>query len=153
VRLAFAVETGPAGLGRPERAGDFCASAGAAEGEIVSLSLSGVLGILKKAELGRKAVVGLALYAAGGTAFEFTCGTDTVTVTGSAIHEVKTDAGQSREFFTFVQHKGVQEPEAFEGEAPDVLQSSISGGPAEQAGLTLRALSKNEEKVEVNAFA
>lgn len=131
-----------------------CSSSGAAAGEIVSSPLEGNLGIVVGPSLGKAAQIGLALSGAGhGTAFAFTCGTETVVVSGAAIHEVKTDAMGNKESLSFAQKKGKQEIEAFEGGATEVLQSSISGGPEEQTGLTLRAGSREDEKVEINAFA
>ena len=131
-----------------------CSSSGAAAGEIVSSSLEGNLGVVVGPSLGKPAIIGLSLSGAGhGTAFAFTCGTETVVVTGAAIHVVKSDSMGSKESLSFAQKKGKQEIEAFEGGATEVLQTSISGGLAEQSGLTLRAGSRDQEKFEINAFA
>ncbi len=131
-----------------------CSSSGAAAGEIVSASLEGTLGILVAPAFNRPAAVGLALSGAGhGTAFEFTCGTETVAITGAAIHSVKSNELTNKESLSFAQRKGVQEFTAFEGEPTEVLETSISGAPAEQTGLTLRAASRYEEKVEINGVA
>ncbi len=131
-----------------------CSSSGAAAGEIVSASLEGTLGILVAPAFNKPAGVGLTLSGAGhGTAFEFTCGSETVVITGAAIHSVKSNLMDAKESLSFAQRKGVQEFTAFEGEPTEVLESSISGAPAEQTGLTLRAASRYEEKVEVNGFA
>jgi hypothetical protein len=50
----------------------------------------------------------------------------------------------------FVQSKGLQKPENFDGGEKDVLESSVDGGAPEQAGESLLTKLYNEEKIEVN---
>lgn len=126
-----------------------CTSTGAEPGEIVTSTLKGELGVIKKEAT--KSKVGIALSAETGTIeSEFNCASVSVVVTGSVIHEVRANTMVLTENENFVQSKGKQKPEQFEGGEVDVLESSISGGADVQSGLTLRGLLTNEEKIEVN---
>jgi hypothetical protein len=130
-----------------------CQSAGAEEGEIVTATLDGVLGVVQKEEplTKTKVKIGLDLFPAEGTVVnEFNCSGFGVVVTGSVIHEVKANKMVLTETEKFTQSKGKQKPESFEGQPADVLETSIFGGPNEQSGLTLKGELTNEEKIEIN---
>jgi hypothetical protein len=135
-----------------------CESEGAEEGEIVTSTLDGRLGIVSSEE-GKIVKVGLGLYPAEGEVVaRFSCpyaigefkGAVSVVVTGSVIHDVKTNTMVSTETETFSQSKGKQKPEAFEGESADVLESAIGSAAPEQSGMALRGLLTNDEEIEVN---
>ncbi len=130
------------------RSGAKCKSAGAAEGEIVSKSLEGALGW----EEYETASVALNLQPTGevGPLLEFVCGATSVAVQGSVIVPVKANKMVGAATLKFAATKGKQKPEAFEGEAGDVLETSFSGGAFEQTGLTVTLTQTNEEEVEVN---
>jgi hypothetical protein len=128
-----------------------CASAAASAGEIVTNTLSGGLGIIKAEGLAVNDTVGISLAATSGEVVaEFDCGTLSVVVTGSVIHQVTTNKMQLEEDEKYVQRKGEQKPEKFEGEPTDVLESTIDGIFHEQSGEELLTTLVNEEKVEVN---
>jgi hypothetical protein len=132
-----------------------CESAGASTGEIKTGTLDGSLGIIKKESVPVNNTVGIDLYAASGNIAEFECGPiifgyEKVIVTGSVIHEVKANKMVLEENEKFLQKKGYQKPENFDGEAQDVLESSGGGAPYEQAGEGLLTELTNEEKIEVN---
>ncbi len=135
-----------------------CQSEGAAEGEIVTATLNGRLGIATSEE-GKIVKVGLDLSPAEGEdVAKFSCpyslgefkGSVSVVVTGSVIHYVKTNTMVSSETETFTQTKGKQKPEAFEGEPADVLESAIGSAAPEQSGMALRGTLTNVEEIEVN---
>jgi len=128
-----------------------CQSPGASAGEIVSDTLSGALGIIKEEGLAVNNEIGISLAAASGeTVTEFACGTLSVVVTGSVIHQVETNKMLLEENEKYVQRKGEQKPEKFEGEPTDVLTSTIDGFFRLQSGEQLLTLLTNKEKVEVN---
>jgi hypothetical protein len=132
-----------------------CQSSGAAEGEVVSATLDGELGVIKKSVEGPiKDVIGTDLKpVSGDVVAAFACAGTTVAVTGSVIGEVKRDGMASTAPIKFVQSKGVQKPTRFEGGEEDVLLTKLGEGAPEHSGLTLTLSQTNEEKVEVNSVA
>jgi hypothetical protein len=129
-----------------------CQSPGATAGEIVSDTLSGALGIIKEEGLPVNNEVGISLAAASGeTVTEFDCGTLSIVVTGSVIHQVETNKMLLEENEKYVQRKGEQKPEKFEVLPTDVLESTIDGVFHLQSGEALLTTLKNEERVEVNS--
>ncbi|HEV3046936.1 MAG TPA: hypothetical protein VGY13_06190 [Solirubrobacteraceae bacterium] len=129
--------------------GTVCQSPGAQEGEIVSSALGGELGVVKVVK--GKTKLGISLAPAEETPFaSFACGEQSVVVSGSTIREVESNHLNKVEPVHYNQSQGAQNPTGFLGAPQDVLSSSIGGAPAEQTGLSLKALQKNEEAVELN---
>jgi hypothetical protein len=132
-----------------------CTSTGAGSGEIVDFPLEGVVGLIKKESLPTSSTAGIALSAPGGTIAELECGpffgiTGKVVVTGSVIHQVTTNKMLLEETEKFTQSKGLQKPENFDGGPPAVLESSLNGEKAVQAGEGLLTKLINEEKIELS---
>jgi alpha-tubulin suppressor-like RCC1 family protein len=130
-----------------------CSSAGAAEGEILSTPLEGVLGFFEKTTN----KVGLDLFPAlaneSSTVFEATCGTSTVKVTGAVIGQITTINKMNSSFnLKFKQHLGKQTVGNFEEEPENsqILRMSINGGFSLQTGLSLESNLANEESLEIN---
>lgn len=139
-----------------EPKGIACETAGYKEGEVVTASLEGVLGVIHKEPNPINDTAGIALSpAAGGTTVtELECGPIFggalhITVIGSVIHKVTVNKMLLTEDEQFVQKDGIQKPEAFEGQPADVLETSL-GGPYLQSGEELLTKLTNEEKIEVN---
>jgi|GEM_PF-991246 len=132
-----------------------CSSTGAAPGEIVTKSLEGQLGVIKREAAASKDKLGLDLYPAGmaGSVMEFICGSTSVAVQGSVIVPVTANKMSLTDALKFKASKGKQTPEAFEGAPKDILKESFDGGPAENAGLNAAITQTSEEKVEVNSVA
>ena len=126
---------------------------GAVDGEIVSATMEGVLGVEKLGANSSKNKVGLDLFPIGrtGPIMEFACGLTTISVRGSVIVPVKANKMLLTQTLKFKASKGKQKPESFVGEPKDVLEESVNAEPFEQAGLTLTATQTNEEAVEVNS--
>jgi hypothetical protein len=133
-----------------------CTSPGAAEGEIVTSTLEGELGIIKADSEAVRDQVGIDLAPApGAPVTQFECGPILesfikITVTGSVIHPVTTNKMLLEENEKFSQRKGIQGVENFEGGAQDVLKTSIGGGEPVRSGEGLLSTLVNEEKIEVN---
>jgi hypothetical protein len=137
-----------------------CQSAGASSGEVKIKPLDGELNIIKKESLPTSNTVGISLAAASGTVItEFECGPffpgtlniyAKLVTTGSVIHQVTANKMLLEENEKFVQSKGLQKPENFDGGEKDVLESSLDGGEPVQAGESLLTRLYNEEKIEVN---
>jgi hypothetical protein len=129
-----------------------CTTSGHAEGEIASNALEGTLGAesftLNKE--GKEVMhVALDLFPVGkaGPLFAYTCaGGEPQTLSGSVIAPVAAGKMQTSSTLKFSQSAGLQKPEAFEEGPPDVLTLGIG----EQVGLSLNALLKTEEAVEIN---
>ena len=133
------------------RTGVACESPLAAEGEIVTSTLDGELGVI--AVVKGKVKIGLAFAPAEGTTVtEFNCGSSLFTVSGSVIREVTSNKMLHLEAKPFSAHNGKQKPEKFENQPVDVLQTTIGDGPSEQTGLALKSEQLNEEAIEVNAI-
>jgi hypothetical protein len=136
-----------------------CHSPGAASGEIVDSTLEGVVGLIKKESRPTSSTAGIDLSAPGGTIAEIECGpfifgpfesTGKVVVTGSVIHQVTANKMVLEETEKFVQSKGIQKPENFDEGSQDVLESSLNGAKAVQAGEGLLTELINEEKIELS---
>ncbi|MGO9322001.1 MAG: hypothetical protein ACLQBY_14525 [Solirubrobacteraceae bacterium] len=137
-----------------------CTSPGAEEGEIVTATLDGELGVIGKFITKKKkhtlTLIGVdAFPAAPGTVVtEFSCAGASFTVSGSVIREVNTNAMHATEPGGYSQSGGVQYPEGFEGLPADVLTSTITEGGVEtgplQTGLATRATLTNEEPIEIS---
>ncbi|HYM55918.1 MAG TPA: hypothetical protein VES97_11185, partial [Solirubrobacteraceae bacterium] len=128
-----------------------CATAGAAEGEVVTNTLEGVLDWVKKET--NKVGLDLSPVAESGVFFEATCGATTVSVEGSVITTINPLDNMSSAFtLKYKQKKGKQERTNFEKEEADVLKMSVSGGAFEEAGLGLESETTNEEELEISTI-
>ena len=132
-----------------------CQSSAAAEGEVVTATLDGELGVIKKSLEGPiKNTIGTDLRPVSCEVLAtFVCAGSPVSVTGSVIGEVKRDAMLSKAPIKFVQTKGVQNPRRFEGGVEEVLLTKLGGGSSEHSGLSFTVNQTDEEKVEVNSVA
>lgn len=132
--------------------GTACNSEGAGEGEIVSSTLAGTLGVVTTKN--GKSKPGLALTAAeaGEPFVAFSCGSTTAVVGGSVITEVAGNHPNLVEDVGFGQSAGVQKPKSFLDGPTEVLETSVDGGPEEQTGLGLKVQQQNEEAIEVNTI-
>jgi len=128
-----------------------CASTGAGEGEIVTSTLEGQLGVEKKTSTSTK--IALDLLPAGGTGpvAEFTCGTTPVTIRGSVLNPVTANKMAASVTVKYAQTAGKQKPEKFEGMPIDVLETATGEGAFEKTGLALTMTQTNGEKIEVNS--
>jgi hypothetical protein len=131
-----------------------CQSVEAAEGEVVTASLRGELGVITTSPEGpTKNKIGIDLAPASGEVLAaFACGGTSVLVTGSVIAEVPANSMKSSATLSLVaSSKGVQKTTRFEGGEEDVLRTRLGDeAPFEQSGLNLKAVQTNEEKVEIN---
>ncbi|HEX4186607.1 MAG TPA: alkaline phosphatase family protein [Solirubrobacteraceae bacterium] len=127
-----------------------CTSLGAAEGEIVTHTLRGVLGWVNRAEL--TVAEELSAAESGGPLAEATCGVATLTVRGSVLAPVTAGRMSMTTIVRCVEFGGRQRPEHLEGEPSSVLEASLAGGPFEQAGLSLSVTRTNAEAIEINPF-
>ncbi len=105
-----------------------CQSPGAKTGEIVTSSLEGALGIIKKESVPVNNSVGIALFAESGNIAEIECSIIKITVTGSVIHQVTANKMLSKENEKFKQKKGFQIPENFDGEPQGTCSNPPSTG-------------------------
>ena len=135
-----------------ELGGAGCNSEGARAGEVVSSSLTGELGVIKKSGEGPlKNLVGLDLKAQEpGPVLACDWGPGTAAVAGSMIVPLKGDAMVLKQTLTYAQSKGLQQPSSFEGMPQDVLEFSLNGDAYKQAALALTTVATFEEKLEVN---
>jgi hypothetical protein len=136
-----------------ERLGEKCSSAQAAEGEIISTQLEGVLGIAQLGQTSAKDKIGLELFPAGkaGPLMQFSCGATTAAVRGSLIATVSAGRMGLTSRLAYAATKGRQKPESFVGAQRAVLEASYDGEPYEQMGLKLAITQTNEEEAEVNS--
>ena len=135
-------------------AGGKCTSTGAAEGDVVTTSLTGVLGIEKLSSEGAiKNKIALQLSPSGGGVFtEFTCPAAGPTVVrGSVLVPTATNTFALTANRAFKSAKGKQKPEKFETGPLAILEQSIEGQPFESVGVTSTVTQTNEEKVEINS--
>jgi len=132
-----------------ETVGDKCSTEGAAEGELVTKTLEGVVGFENKAQ--KKTAFDL--YPAGKTGLfiKFACSGLIVSVQGSVIVPIKSDKMLLSGTLKYKAKKGIQQVEKFEGGPKDVLETTYHGGPFEQSGQTITTTLTNEEKLELNA--
>jgi hypothetical protein len=136
-----------------EMAGVQCTSSGAAEGELVTKTLEGVIGIEKKSLEGPiKDKTAMDLFPIGGpgTLLEYTCGETAVTVRGSMLNPVAANKMLLTSTVKWNASGGKQKPEKFEGQPKDVLETAFGEGPFEQSALKLTTIQTNEEKIELN---
>jgi alpha-tubulin suppressor-like RCC1 family protein len=133
-----------------EFSGQKCATSGFAAGELVTNALEGEPGWENKPK--KKVALDLFAETSGQPVLAFTCGAVPVTIRGSLL--VKLGAGKmsTTETLKYAGTAGKQKPEKFEGGLKDVLESSFSEGPVEQAALTLTTVRTAEEKIETNWF-
>ena len=98
--------------------------------------------------------VALDLYPAGRTApfLDFAAPAAPGNVKGSILVPVTADRMLVAATLEYRATAGKQKPERFEGGERDVLLSSLTGGAAEQSGLTLTATQINEEAVETKTI-
>ena len=140
-----------------EREAAKCTSTGAAaEGEIVSTTLEGAIGIEKASVDGPlKDKVALDLLPLGGSGpvMEFSCGLSALSVRGSVLVPVLTDKMLSAETLKYASSAGKQKPEKLEGQPVDVLEASLNEGPFAQTGLKLTTKLANPAKIETNTVA
>jgi hypothetical protein len=128
-----------------------CSSVGRAAGEVVTNPLEGSLGVIAKGSVPTKNKIGLRVLPVSGDDADFACGGLPFTVRGAVIHQVTIDKMLTVSSEKYVQGKGKQKPERFEGGVKEVLELNINGGPFEQTGLSLTATQTNSEAIEVNA--
>jgi hypothetical protein len=139
-----------------ELEGAKCTSASAAEGEVVSTPLEGAIGIEKTSTEGPlKDKVAMDLLPVGGTGpvMEFSCGLSAVSVSGSVLVPVKTNAMLATATLKYTSTADKQKPESFEAQPVDVLETSLNEGPFARAGLKLTTVLTNKEKLETNTIA
>jgi len=124
-----------------------CSSTGAPTGEIVSNLLEGELGWEVKPT---KATTVLFPVGHAGAFAEFSCASILFTMRG-AVHDRATPANKMLLTTTlhYVQTKGEQKPEKFEGGLSDETLE-MTPGPFEEAALSLTTIQTNEEKTEIN---
>jgi hypothetical protein len=94
--------------------------------------------------------IALDLYPAGGSGpfLQYTCaGGEPTTLSGAILEPVTSGKMLTTTTWKYAATGGRQKPEAFEGEEPEVLTSSLS----EQVGLTLSSILTSEEAIEINA--
>ena len=133
-----------------ENLGNKCVSPGKAEGEVVTVPLSGTL-VWEK--FGKK--VSIDLVPQSGELFtEFQCGPANVKVKGSVLTNIPVNKAESKVEEKFTAKKGKQKPEYYytskTEKVKDVLISKIGATEFEQAGQTLTNVQTNEEALEVN---
>jgi hypothetical protein len=134
-------------------AGFKCNSIGQADGVVVLNPLEGTLGVIKKGATPNGNKIGLDLFPAGKEPLvaQLACGGPLIEIRGSVIVPVSTNKMLLTSTLNFVQKKGKQKPQQFEGEPKDVLEFSFNGGPFGQAGMAFEAKLTNEEPIEVNS--
>jgi hypothetical protein len=137
-----------------EMAGAKCTSAGAEEGEVLTNTLEGALGIEKTSPEGPvKNKIALDLFPVGGTGplVEFSCGATPVVITGSVLNTVLANKMALSGTVKYAAVSGKQKPEKFEGLPKDVLETAFGEAPFEQSALKLVTVQTNEEKIEINS--
>jgi alpha-tubulin suppressor-like RCC1 family protein len=132
-----------------------CTTVGAAQGEVLTNRLDGVLGIEKRSTEGaikNKIASALSPAEPGESFAEFSC-VFPYTIRGAVLAPVAANAMQLTAQRKYKATIGKQKPEKFEGEPREVLEESIHNLPFEQAGLTMETVQANEESVEINSVA
>jgi hypothetical protein len=146
-------------IGCKRSSGEPCHSPGSSSGEIVTSALEAEAGFIS-GRASKKPVVGLDLKHEG-PMIAAECGTGlsktVLTVEGSVIATVsKTAVMTLEETLKFKAAAGLQEPERFEEDVKDTLLETLVAGTektTEQAGLTVTALDKSEEPMEIKTAA
>jgi hypothetical protein len=137
-----------------ETSGLKCSSAGKAEGEIVTASLEGVVGVEKVGLKPSANKLAEELHApAGSKVATFSCAGVPVEVKGSVLHPITANKMLSTSTEKFSAAKGEQKPDKFAGEGVDahILESNTAGGEFEEAGQTITSTVTFGEKIEVNS--
>jgi hypothetical protein len=138
-----------------EQLGQKCTSLLAAEGELVTNPLEGVLGVIRLGLTSASNKIGLELFPAGkaGAFMEFTCGLTTVTLRGAVIVPVVANKMLTATTLKYSASRGKQHPERFLGEPAAILEASFGNKAYEQTGLTLEATQTSGAPVETNSVA
>jgi len=128
---------------------------GAAEGELVTATLAGALGMEKKSPLGAakdKIAWDLAPAVEGTPFLTFMCGATAGVVNGSMIGPVVVNKMSTKPVIKWVEAAGKQKPESFEGQPKDILATQFGGeGPFVQTALGLVTTGLIEESLEINS--
>ena len=129
-----------------------CNSTGNGSGEITTFALKGLLGYEKKEVELSKSKLEVQLSAESTPLIaEFTCSTIHVEVKGCVAHPISAGKMLLEATEKFTASKGEQKPDKFDGGPIDECAlSSNSGTGFEEAGQTITAKVKNEEKIEAN---
>jgi len=138
-----------------ELLGQKCTSLLAAEGEIATSPLEGVLGVERLGKTSASNKIGLELAPVGkaGAFMEFSCGITTVMLRGAVIAPVVANKMLTATTLRYSASRGRQQPERFVGEPAAILEASVGGKAFEQAGVILEATQAGGEPVETNSVA
>lgn len=120
---------------------------------VVLEPLKGVLGIVKKGTTAvqDKVALDFSPEATGGPVGQMACNGIPIELKGSVIsHELTVNAKKLASVVKFLETKGRQKPESFEGVPKDVLEMDSNGGPFAQSGLNWETTQTNEEAIEIN---
>jgi hypothetical protein len=129
-----------------------CSTPGAAAGEIVTNELEAIVGWENKAKKKTAVMLSPAKSVTSGLFTEFSCTGLVVKVRGHVLVPIKNDKMTATETLKFKATKGKQKPEKWEGTPTTaILEASFKASPFEQAGQTITATIKGEEKLELNA--
>jgi hypothetical protein len=131
-----------------------CTSPSAAEGEVITTTLEGTLGVEKIGAKGPptdKLALDLFPASEGTVVAEFSCGTAPVVVRGSVLDPFPANKMFLTATLKYGQSGGKQKPEKFAGGTPDVLSTSFEEGAPEQTGLQLTTVLTNAEKMEASS--
>ncbi len=126
---------------------------GATTGEIITEPLNGGLGFETETGEQSKWHIAQELHGPGGGELaKFSCGPAAVKVRGSVLHKITANAMKNVATEKFTASKGKQKPEHYAGGTAKehILESSLAGGPFEQAGQTVTSITTYEEKIEAN---
>jgi len=138
-----------------EQLGVKCTSMLAAEGDIVTNLLEGVLGVehLGKTSVSNK--IGLELFPVGkaGAFMELACGITTVMLRGAVIVPIVANKMLTATTLKYSASRGKQHPERFVGEPTARLEAAFGNRAFEQTGMTLEATQTSGEPVETNSVA
>jgi hypothetical protein len=130
-----------------------CTTTGKTRGELVTNELEATVGWENKAKKKTDVELYPAKSVTSGLFIEFTCQGLVVKVRGKLLVPIKNDEMTETATLKFVAKKGKQKPEKWEESSEKVfLESAFSniGGEFEQAGQTITATIKAEEKLELN---
>jgi hypothetical protein len=133
-----------------------CQSSGQPTGTIVTQTLEGTLGVIEPGAEPAEDLIGERIYPTGGGSLiaSFSCGGYPVTISGSLIGQVQSNAMKLSDIVKFKQSSsGKQQPESFFGEGTTVLSTQFEEKTPEQAAESLTTNQANEEKLEINSVA
>jgi hypothetical protein len=128
-------------------------SQGQPNGVVVLKPLIGVLGVIKKGTTPVFNKIGLDLSPeeAGGPVGQMHCNGLPIELKGSIISApLAVNAMKTTSAMKFLEKKGKQSAESFEGLPKDVLEANTNGGPFEQTVLFWETAQTNEEAIEIN---